>query len=67
MIKMIGHYQETISNFLKFYSTLRLLKGKIGQLKINRTKNSSKIKLINIKIVKNLTKKGGIERADIIY
>ncbi len=65
MIKMIGHYQETISNFLKFYSTLRLLKGKIGQLKINRTKNSSKIKLI--KIVKNLTKKGGIERADIIY
>ena len=65
MIKMIGHYQETISNFLKFYSTLRLLKGKIGQLKINRTKNSSKIKLI--KIVKNLTKKGGVERADIIY
>jgi len=65
MVKMIGHYQETISNFLKFYSTLRLLKGKIGQLKINRTKNSSKIKLI--KIVKNLTKKGGVERADIIY
>jgi hypothetical protein len=65
MIKMIGHFQETISNFLKSYSTLHLIEGRTGKLKINKTQNNSKIKLI--KIIKNLTKKGGVERTNTIY